>query len=169
MTEKNLEKWHVVYTRPRFEKKVAALFSDNGIENYCPLHNVTRKWHDRKKNVAVPLFTSYVFVRVSEKELWKAKSVFGVLNFVYWLGKPAIIKEEEIYAIKKFLEMYGSVTVSRPNFGINDKVKINSGLFVDTQGEIISIRGKQVQIQLSALNLTITANLETTDIQQLVM
>ena len=50
--------WHAVYTKPRWEKKVAALLDAKGIEYYCPLNRVVKQWSDRKKTVLEPLFKS---------------------------------------------------------------------------------------------------------------
>src|SRR4029077_16112 len=97
------KKWFAVYTRPRWEKKVAEILTRKKVENYCPLNKVLRQWSDRKKIVHEPLFTSYVFVRVSESEIMSLKRINGVTNLVYWLGKPAIIRDSEIETIKMFL------------------------------------------------------------------
>ena len=66
-------KWFVVYTRPRWEKKVHSLLTAKSIESYCPLHKVRRKWSDRIKLVEEPLFKSYVFVRVEDKDKFELK------------------------------------------------------------------------------------------------
>lgn len=161
------ENWYAIYTKPRFEKRVAELLSSNNIQNYCPLNNVIKQWHDRKKLVKEPLFTSYVFVKLNERELWKAKSIPGVLNYVYWLGKPAVIQEKEISAIKSFLDIHDDVNIIKTELAIHDKVKINSGLFIDNEGEVLSIKGKQVQIQIPLLNITLVANLNMTEIRPL--
>ena len=67
------KKWFVVYTIPRWEKKVALLLQQKGIEHYCPLNKVTRQWSDRRKIVVEPLFKGYVFVKVSEALKWEIK------------------------------------------------------------------------------------------------
>jgi transcription antitermination factor NusG len=159
------ENWYALYTKPRFEKKVAESLSLSNIPNYCPLNKVVKQWHDRKKLVEEPLFTSYVFVKLSERDLWKAKTISGVINYVYWLGKPAVIQEKEIEAIKYFLETHVNVSVIKTAISINDKVKINSGLFINNEGQVLSIKGKQVQIQIPVLNITLVANLDTIEIQ----
>src|SRR5688500_9485049 len=98
--------WYVVYTRPRWEKKVAETLSKKGIENYCPLNKVERQWSDRKKVIKDPLFKGYVFVKVPEISKWDVKKVDGIINYVYWLGTPAIVNEEEIITIRKFLQEF---------------------------------------------------------------
>src|SRR5215211_7314686 len=103
------KKWYAVYTRPKWEKKVAESLTRIEIENYCPLNKVMRRWSDRNKIVHEPLFTSYVFVRTTEKEHLQLKQTDGVLNLVHWLGKPAVIKDSEIEIIKKFLQEHMNV------------------------------------------------------------
>ena len=100
------KKWLAVYTRPRWEKKVNQLLKEKGVESYCPLNKVRRKWSDRVKIVEEPLFKSYVFVKVNEADRAAVRMTAGAINFVYWGGKPAIIKEKEIAAIRKFLDEY---------------------------------------------------------------
>ena len=94
-------KWLAVYTRPRWEKKVNQLLIEKGLESYCPLNKVRRKWSDRVKIVEEPLFKSYVFVKVRDDDRTAVRMTNGAINFVYWEGKPAVIKEKEINAIKR--------------------------------------------------------------------
>ena len=62
------QKWYAVYTKPRWEKKVNSLLLQKGIEVYCPLNKVRRKWSDRIKTIEEPLFKSYVFVKIKDEE-----------------------------------------------------------------------------------------------------
>src|SRR6187402_529657 len=103
---KEKKHWYAVYTKPRWEKKVYSLLKDGGMEAYCPLNRVRKKWSDRIKWVEEPLFKSYVFVKVTEEERTGVRMVNGVVNFVYWLGKPAVVKDKEIAIIRKFLNDY---------------------------------------------------------------
>ncbi len=61
------------------------------------------------KTVEEPLFKSYVFARVNEEEQIKIRMTAGVMNFVYWQGKPAVIPAREIETIRKFLNEYENV------------------------------------------------------------
>ena len=83
-------RWFAIYTRPRWEKKVNHLLLQKGIESYCPLNKVRRKWSDRIKTIEEPLFKSYVFVRIADEERTPVRMTNGVVNFVYWNGKPAL-------------------------------------------------------------------------------
>src|SRR5665213_2110975 len=103
------KKWYAVYTKPRCEKKVADLLVKKNIENYCPLNRVQKQWSDRKKIILEPLFTSYVFVNINSSERLSVQQTYGVLNFVFWLNKPAVIRNEEIDIIKRFLNEHTNV------------------------------------------------------------
>src|ERR1700749_3471411 len=104
-------KWYAIYTRPRWEKKVNILLTEKGVESYCPLNKVKRKWSDRLKTIEEPLFKSYVFVRIGDQEKTSVRMTNGVINFIYWNKKPAIVREKEIQTIRRFLNEYENVEV----------------------------------------------------------
>ena len=95
--------WFVIYTRARWEKKVDHLLQQQGINSFCPLKKVESQWADRKKVVEIPLFSSYVFVNINLKEEQQVRQTHGVLNFIYFLGKPAIVQDSEVEKIKDIL------------------------------------------------------------------
>ena len=47
------------------------------------------------------MFPSYIFAYSDEKERPQLLYDPGVLNFVFWLEKPAVVRDLEIEAIKK--------------------------------------------------------------------
>jgi transcription antitermination factor NusG len=160
------KQWYALYTRPRWEKKVAELLEKKKVEVYCPLNKVERQWADRRKIVLEPLFASYVFVHISEQEQLAIKQTDGVINFVYWLSKPAVIRNEEIDIIKKFLNEYDYVSVEKAQVNLNDKVRIINGPLMLWEGQVVEIRTNTVKITLPSLGQTLIAeirkeNLET--------
>ena len=157
--------WYAIYTKPRWEKKVYALLQEQEVVAYCPLNKVRKKWSDRYKIVHEPLFKSYVFVQVEENEMTKVRMVSGVVNFVYWNGKPAVIKEEEINTIKRFLNEYGHVEVEHIQFTPNQRVKIMSGVLMDKEGIVIRSDKNKVQVVLESLGFRLTARLSSNEIR----
>lgn len=149
--------WYAIYTKPRWEKKVADLLARKGVEHYCPLNRVVRQWADRKKTVEEPLFKSYVFVRSTAAELLKVKQTDGVVNLVYWLGKPAVIRDEEIDTIKRFLADHENVQLERTEVSVNDRVRIITGPFLDQQGRVVEVTNKLVKVQLPSLGFALVA------------
>src|SRR5690606_40964625 len=96
--------WYALYTKPRNEKKVADGLAKLGIEVYCPMVIQVRQWSDRKKKVELPLIPSYVFVRLEEKERERVFEVPGIVRYLYWLGKPAVITDVEIKTLQGSLK-----------------------------------------------------------------
>ena len=154
------KKWLAIYTRPRWEKKVNQLLTEKGLESYCPLNKVRRKWSDRIKIVEEPLFKSYVFVKVSDEDRTAVRMTPGAINFVYWQGKPAIIKEKEIIAVRRFLDEYENVEVHKNDFKIDQRVKIINGTMMDHEGKVLDVRHKTVKVAIDSLGYTLIAYIE---------
>ena len=149
--------WYAIYTRARWERKVAELLSKNSVENYCPLNKVVRQWSDRKKVVEEPLFKSYVFVRIDSKQQTLVRQVEGVVNFVYWLGRPAIIRDTEIDLIKRFLNEHTNVRLEKTSVCINDRIRIVNGPFMEQEARVISVNNRIVKAVIPSLGYIMTA------------
>ena len=157
-------KWYAIYTHARWEKKVALLLTKHNIENYCPLNRVVRQWSDRKKVVEEPLFTSYVFVRITEKQLSIVKKIDGVLNFVHWLGKPAVIRDDEIEMIQLFLIAYLNVKLEKTTVSVKDIIRVIDGPLVSFEGEVVAVKKKTLKILLPKLGYLMYAEVETENV-----
>jgi transcription antitermination factor NusG len=154
-------KWLAVYTRPRWEKKVNQLLTEKGLESYCPLNKVRRKWSDRVKLVEEPLFKSYVFVKVSDDDRTAVRMTSGAINFVYWQGKPAVIKEKEILAIKRFLDEYENVEArSSADLKVNQRVRITNGSLMDQEGKVMDLWHKTVRVAIDSLGYILVAHID---------
>src|SRR5882762_10780550 len=129
--------WYALYTKPRWEKKVHELLLSQGMEAYCPLNKVRKKWSDRVKWMEEPLFKSYVFVKVADDARTRVRMVNGVVNFVYWLGKPAVVREREIEAIRKFLNDHDEVEAMQLDLRANDRITIRKGAFMDKEAKVV--------------------------------
>ena len=156
------KKWLAIYTRPRWEKKVNKLLTEKGVECYCPLNKVRRKWSDRMKQVEEPLFKSYVFVKVTERERSAVRMTNGAINFVYWDGKPAIVKEREISAIRRFLDEHEQVEARPVNLKLNDRVRITNGTLMDHEGKIVALRHKTAKVAIDSLGYILVAYIDRT-------
>lgn len=151
--------WYVIYTKPKNEKKVADRLRLIGVEVYCPLVTLIKKWSDRKKKVQVPLFSSYVFVNLEENERDSVFQVQGVVRYLFWLGKPAVVREEEITALKEGLkETIASYEVR--GIKVGDMVPIPSGPFHGREGIVKHISKNSLQLVLTDLGFLITLNRE---------
>jgi transcription antitermination factor NusG len=156
--------WHAVYTKPRWEKKVHAIMTARGLESYCPLNKVRKQWSDRIKLVEEPLFKSYVFVHVPEAEQSKVRMVDGVLNYVYWQGKPAIVKDKEIEDIRRFLNEYQDVQLKALDFQPQSKVLIRTGVLMDKEAVVQRVLHHTVEVVIESLGYKLVAQIEKSNL-----
>jgi transcription antitermination factor NusG len=161
-----MSNWYALYTRPRWEKKVVTLLKRKGVETYCPFNRTIKQWSDRKKVVEEPLFKSYVFVRIPDADQWLVKSVDGVINIVHWLGKPAVIPENEIEVIKRFLYDFEDVRIEKTEVNLNDKVRILNGPMMCMEGNVVEIKYKSVKVILPSLGYAMVAEIDKSNLEK---
>jgi len=135
-----------------------------GLEAYCPLNRVRKKWSDRLKWVEEPLFKSYVFVRITENEQTSVRLVGGVVNFVYWLGKPAIIKNGEIETIRRFLNDYDEVWAEPITLQKDTRITIRQGPFMNKEGKVVKVFNNKVQVVLENIGYCLMAVVDRTNV-----
>lgn len=159
--KKPKKNWLVIYVRPRWEKKVDKLLQEQGIETFCPLRTTENQWADRKKKVSVPLFNGYVFVRIDDRDLTKVRYTLGVLNYIYYLGKPAVIRDTEIENLKEMVLRYNDLEiVNLSEFASGDRVRIRSGVFTNQEGKIIQVQGKTVLMSFDNMECAVVTRIE---------
>jgi transcription antitermination factor NusG len=157
--------WYAVYTKPRWEKKVAERLLEKGIEHYCPLNKVTRQWSDRKKIILEPVFKGYVFVKPKAENKWELRKIPGILNFVFWLGRPAQIKEQEIITIKRFLNEFSNVEVGKQNLVANAAVRITQGVLMNYEGMVIEVFGNRAVVKINSLDIQLSAHFDKKNLE----
>ena len=139
-----------------------SLLSQKGIESYCPLNKVRRKWSDRIKIVEEPLFKSYVFVKITDQQRTDVRMTNGVMNFVYWNSKPAIIREKEILTIRKFLDEYENVEAVKMDIKPEERVIITSGPMMEQEGKVLEVKNKMAKVCIDSLGYMLIAYIDKT-------
>ena len=152
--------WVAVYTSSRAEKQVAARLTEAGIENYLPLRRVKHRWSDRIKIVEEPLIKSYTFARITAKQEYSLRGINGVVWIIAFKGKVATIPDEEIEAMRQFVESEKPVAVyetSKLKFGA--AVEITDGPFKGRRGEIVSdCKDGNFAIRIDALSFSLVVD-----------
>ena len=149
------KKWYVVYTKARYEKKTALILEKSGIDVYCPIVKEVRQWSDRKKTVEVPLFSSYLFVHLAPKERELVYAAPGVVRYLFWLNRPAIVKDQEIETLKSWLS--GEVLAAKvQTLKAGDCLSISQGPFKGKDGVIQNINANRVQLVLKELGIKVS-------------
>lgn len=159
MNKSESKYWTAFYTRPRNEKKVSERLSDQGFKIFCPTRTVMKKWSDRKKKVKEPVFTSYIFANVSELERQNILKDQGIVSSVFWLGKPVVIRDFEIRAIKEFLEDYPDANCEHLNFEYGQMLEISEGPLKGERGELLKRKGNKVILNILSLNYSLQAEI----------
>lgn len=146
--------WYVLYTKPRNEKKVTERLQKMGFTVYCPLIEVVKQWSDRKKKVQEPLLPSYVFIQIEEKNRDQVFQVAGVVRYLFWLGKPAVVRYEEIETLKSWLQ-YDNSKLQVNYLQPGSKITLTEGVFKGMDVMVKEQRGKKVQLLLESLGIII--------------
>jgi transcriptional antiterminator RfaH len=143
--------WYVVYTKPKWEIKVAERLNAIGINAYCPLITKMSQWSDRKKKISLPLFNSYIFVQLEEKDRNRVFEVAGAIRYLFWLGKPAVVKDSEIIAIQNWLSTPDIYDIDLDVLKKGDKIILESGPFVNQPAIIKEVKQNHFILILESL------------------
>jgi transcription antitermination factor NusG len=152
--------WYAVYTKPHCEKKVVSLFTKRKIESFCPQNYRQIKSFRRYKILREPLFKSYVFVNITPAEIVLVKQVSGVISILYWKDEPAIIKQDEIDAIKEFTGDQRNIELERAKVNLHDIVHIIDGPSYSILGNIFAAKNKTLKVSLPSLGYIMMAKIE---------
>jgi transcriptional antiterminator RfaH len=154
MTTLDSKKWFVIYTKPRNEIKVSQRLSVLGIENYTPTRMEIRQWSDRKKKIALALLPSMVLVNLNEKEVNKVFEVAGVVRYLFEKGKRAEVSNEEVLAMKYYLE--NTYYSKQKELAVGKTVKVP---LLEEEATVISVKGKNCFAQLKKLGAIVSFQL----------
>jgi len=149
------KKWFVVYTRPQQELKVASQLSAMGITNYCPTITLLKQYSDRKKKVAKPILSSYVMVELEQNERNKVFACSGIVRYLFFLGKPAVVPAFEIDLMQDHLNgVYNDIKVT--TLSVGDSHTISQGPFSGVLGKVVQSDNTKVKLELASLGMSIT-------------
>jgi transcription antitermination factor NusG len=148
--------WYAVYVKSRSEKKVAAELQALAIDHYLPLQKILKKWSDRKKWIEEPLFRSYIFVQIDPSDYYNVLNLNGVVKYITFEGKAVPVPEQQIEAVKFYLNEKDPELVEDHNWEKGQRVEIISGSLIGLKGELVEVRGKHmVSVEIEAVGRNI--------------
>ena len=151
--------WYAVYTKPHHEKKIFEQTKTEHIEAFLPLHTTIRQWSDRKKKVSEPLFSCYLFVKITKKEYYKVLNIPGVVRYITFEGKAIPISEAQIQLIKNLLMQDFEPIEYMEHIHLGMRVKVQAGLLTGTEGILVDHSGKKrVIISIEEINKSLLIN-----------
>lgn len=151
-------KWFVLKTKQNSEIKVAENLNRIGIKAFCPVVDVVKQYSDRRKKVQKPALPSYVLVNIPEKSRPKVFSIPGVVKYLFWLGKPALVRQKEIDTL---INELNNVYEVNKNFKLirNNNHTLNSGPLKGHKGKILNISNNKFKLELKDIGVFVTVNL----------
>ncbi|MDC1010430.1 UpxY family transcription antiterminator [Flavobacteriaceae bacterium] len=154
-----MKKWFILYTRPYQEIKVAEQLKEINISCFCPTLTMFKQYSDRKKKILKPLLPCYVFVFIEEEKRNDVFSVFGIVRYMFWIGRPATVRENEIELMKQHLNgVYQSVSLTKLTRG--QLYKISEGVFSGRIGKVVETQKNKIKLELQSLGMIVTLRLK---------
>ena len=150
--------WYVLHTKPRCEKKVEEKLKSIGINAYCPSRYEIRFWSDRKKRIDVPLLPSMVLVNIDDKQINRVFQCSSVVRYMFWLGKRAIVRQNEVQILRKYLDgNYNLIDCDISNIKVGDNFKLSS--FNNENGIVNRISKNNLWIYLKSIGYSVKLKL----------
>lgn len=156
-----MKTWYAIYVKSRAEKKVATELMRAGIEHYLPLRKVLKQWSDRKKWIEEPLFKSYVFVNIEQKDYYTVLQTFGVVKYITFEGMAVPVPPQQIDAIKYFLEEKDPELNPPGDLEKGQVVEVISGSMTGLTGKLVEFKGKHwLGVEIEAIGHSIIIQIQ---------
>ena len=148
------KKWFVIYTKVQQELKTAKQLTAMGITNYCPTVNIIKQYSDRRKKIKKPLISSYLMVHLDESDRNQVFSSPGVVRYLFFLGKPAVVPSYEIELMQNHLNgEYNEIQTNKLRVG--ETYRIPQGPFNGLTGKVLETDKLRVKLVLESLGMSI--------------
>ncbi len=157
MTKQKTEErtWYAIYVKSRAEKKVAIELKAEGIDYYLPLEKRLKQWSDRKKWVEEPLFRSYIFVHIKNKDYYRAL-VRNTVKYITFEGKAVPVPPQQIEAVKMYLNEKEPIQPSDEDWETGKEVEVMAGKLTGLKGVLLEAKGRtRVKVEIEVVGSAI--------------
>jgi transcription antitermination factor NusG len=139
--------WYAVHTRARHEKMVAERLREQGVNTYLPLVKETHRWSDRKKVVELPLFSCYVFAKLTptNQDRLRVSRTDGVLQILGTRGEGIAIPDEQIESVRTLVNEQLAWS-AYPFLKIGQRVRIRGGAMNGVEGILVARNGDRTLV-----------------------
>jgi transcription antitermination factor NusG len=150
--------WYALYTRHQHEKVVAQSLLGKGFEVFLPQYRAMHRWKDRQKEVHLPLFPNYLFIRGGLDRMLNIVTTPGVHSLVSWGSRPAEIPTQEIESVRRMVESPMHVE-PHPFLKCGDVVRVKFGPLEGIEGILVR-KSRGIRLVLSVEMLSKSASVE---------
>jgi transcription antitermination factor NusG len=159
--------WYVAHTSANHEKRVTQQLQERSVENFLPLYDSVRRWKDRRMKLQLPLFPSYVFVRLPLRERLKVLQVPGVARLISFNGQPAALPDKEIEALRASLAAQLR-TEPHPYLTVGRRVRFKSGPLEGVEGILIRKKNAcRVVLSLDLIMKSASVEVDASDLERI--
>lgn len=160
-----MPQWFAAYTTPRHEKHVSELLSEYHIENFLPLYRTAREWKKRLPVVLeLPLFPTYIFVRIPRHARGAVLAIPGVLSIVGSAREPWPLADLEIEALRSATRM--GIVEPHTYLSVGEKVRIKAGVMKGVEGVLVRRKNDfRVVLSLDTIMQSFAVEIDAEDVE----
>jgi transcription elongation factor/antiterminator RfaH len=156
--------WYAAYTASRHEKTVAEHLRQRDVECFLPLYETVRRWNNGRHRIELPLFPSYVFVRMELRNKLRVLQVPGLVQLVTFQGAPAVLPDAEIETLRGALSA-GVVAAPYRYLTVGSKVEICNGPLQGMRGVLLRHQGQfRVVISVEMIMRSIVVEVDASNV-----
>jgi len=158
-------RWFAAYTTPRHEKHVSEMLVERQIETFLPLYQTTREWRKSRPVVlALPLFPTYVFVRIAKESRSAVLGIPGVLSIVGSSREPWPLPDFEIEALR--LGMQSLKVEPYPYLKVGERVRVKAGVMTGVEGVLVRKKSEfRVVLTFDTIMRSVALEIDACDIE----
>ena len=158
------EKWFLLKTKTRQEKRAMENLQRQHTECYCPEVFVDKIFRGKKSQAIEILFPGYLFVnfRNPAASIQSVKNTRGVQSFVSFGGHPARVPSALIQELKENTKPSENLFISNfPKKG--DKLKVTEGPFAGMSVVFSQLNGdERAEVLLNIMNQEVKTSIKYT-------
>jgi transcription antitermination factor NusG len=159
--------WYALLTRHQHEKTVAVALSNKNHVVYLPLYRSVRRWQDRAKQVLLPMFPCYVFIREGMDRQLQILSTPGIIHIVGWGGRPAIVPQSQLVAVRQIIESCLHVE-THPYLQCGDRVRVKTGPLMGLEGILVRKKGlARLVISMEMLGRSVAVEIDVLNVERI--
>jgi transcription antitermination factor NusG len=160
-------RWHALLTRYQHEKSVTTALSNKNYEVYLPLYRSLRRWQDRAQQIWLPLFPCYVFVCGGMDRQLQIVTTPGVLNIVALGGRPAVVPQAQLDAVRKIIESHLMIE-THPYLQCGDRVRVKTGPLMGLEGILTRKKGvARLIISMELLGRSAAVEIDVANVERI--
>jgi transcription antitermination factor NusG len=144
---------------------VSRQLQDRRIESFLPTYHSVRRWKDRRKELDLPLFPGYVFVRMASPDRIRVLQIPGVVRFVSFARGPAPLENSEIESLRNGI-VNGVHAEPHPYLKVGQHVRVKHGPLAGTEGILVRKKGQyRLVVSLDLIMRSVAVEVQAADLE----